>query len=200
LAQGVDDRVVATNTIDFIHKSEVPPHKTVTYGNCVCDYRPLKSKPYCVRLTVGGNKLPSADESGSPAASLLETKLIINSTISDASRGARFLCADLKDHFLASPMKDPEFMRLKYKYFPEDIRKQYKLENFVAADDYMYIRIKKCSLLAYQHLVKQLVPHGYHPCPYTTGVWQHALAKPNYIYASTISALNTFLNNMQIIF
>jgi hypothetical protein len=46
LAQGIDDRVVATDTIDFIHKSEVPSNKTVTYGNYVCDYRPLKSEPY----------------------------------------------------------------------------------------------------------------------------------------------------------
>jgi hypothetical protein len=110
----------------------------------------------------------------------LETKLIINSTISDARRGARFLCADLKDHFLASPTKDLEFMRIKYKYFPEDIRQKYKLWNFVSTDGYIYIRIKKgmyglkqAALLAYQHLVKQLPPHRYHSCPYTTGLWQH---------------------------
>jgi hypothetical protein len=118
LAQGIDGRVVATDTIDLIDKSEVPANKTVTYGVCVCDYRPLKSEPYRVRLTVGGDKLPYDDDFGSPAASLLETKLIINSTISDARRGARFLSADLKDHFLASLMRDPEYMKIKYKYFP----------------------------------------------------------------------------------
>jgi hypothetical protein len=180
LAQGIDDRVVATDTIDFIHKSAVPAHKIVTYGNCVCDYRPLKSEPYRVRLTVGGDKLPYDDDSGSPAASLLETKLIINSTISDSRRGARFLSADLKDHFLASPMKQPEYMKIKYKYFPADIRKKYELWKFVTADGYIYIRIKKgmyglkqAALLAYQHLVKQLAPYGYRPCPYTTGLWKH---------------------------
>jgi hypothetical protein len=180
LAQGIHGRVVATDTIDFIQRSEVPTGKKVTYGNCICDYRPLKSEPYRVRLTVGGDKLPYDDDAGSPAASLLETKLLLNSTISDADRGARFLCADLKDHFLASPMKNPEFMRLKYKYFPEDIRKQYKLDTFVASDGYIYIRIRKgmyglkqAALLAYRHLVNQLAPHGYHPCPYTTGLWSH---------------------------
>jgi hypothetical protein len=180
LAQGIDDRVVATDTIDFIHKSDVPHTKIVTYGNCICDYRPLKSEPYRVRLTVGGDKLPYDDDSGSPAASLLETKLLINSTISDSRRGARFLSADLKDHFLASPMKHPEYMKIRYKYFPTDIRKKYELWKFVTPDGYIYIRIKKgmyglkqAALLAYQHLVTQLAPYGYHPCPYTTGLWHH---------------------------
>ena len=104
----------STDTIDFIHQHEVPPDKKVTYGNFICDYRPLKTEPYRVRLTVGGDKLPYDDDAGSPAASLLETKLIINITISNADKGARFLCADLKDHFLASPTKNPEFMRIKY--------------------------------------------------------------------------------------
>jgi hypothetical protein len=88
--------------------------------------------------------------------------------------------ADLKDHFLASPMKNPEFMRIKYKYFPEAIRQQYNLDRLVTPEGYIYIRIKKgmyglkqAALLAYQHLVNQLAPHGYHPCPYTTGLWQH---------------------------
>jgi hypothetical protein len=180
LAQGFNDKIVGTDTIDFIHKNEVPSDKKVTYGNFICDYRPLKSEPYRVRLTVGGDKLPYDDDAGSPAASLLETKLILNSTISDADKGARFLTADLKDHFLASPMKDPEFMRIKYKYFPAAIRQQYDLDRFVSSDDYIYIRIKKgmyglkqAALLAYQHLVNQLAPHGYHPCPYTTGLWEH---------------------------
>ena len=55
LAQGVKGWVVASNTINFIHKSKVPSHKKVTYANMVCDHRPLKSKPLQVRLTVGGD-------------------------------------------------------------------------------------------------------------------------------------------------
>jgi hypothetical protein len=180
LAQGYGTGIKGTDTIDFIQRTDVPSNKKVTYGNFICDYRPLKSEPYRVRLTVGGDKLPYSDDAGSPAASLLETKLILNSTISDSDKGARFLCADLKDHFLASPMKDPEYMRIKYKYFPDAIRNQYHLDRFLASDGYIYIKIKKgmyglkqAAILAYQHLVNQLAPHGYHPCPYTTGLWEH---------------------------
>ena len=50
----------------------------------VCDFRPGKDDQYRTRLTIGGDKLDFFGDSASPAASLLETKLIINSTISDA--------------------------------------------------------------------------------------------------------------------
>ena len=180
LAQGFNNTIVGTDTIDFIDRNEVPHDKKVTYGNFICDYRPLKTEKYRVRLTVGGDKLPYPDDAGSPAASLLETKLIINSTISDRHKGARFMCANLKDHFLASPMDKPEFMRIKFKYFPAAIRQQYNLDRLLASDGYIYICIKKgmyglkqAALLAYRHIVNQLAPYGYHPCPYTTGLWDH---------------------------
>jgi hypothetical protein len=102
----------------------VPVDKKVTYGNFICNYRPLKSEKHRVRLTVGGDRLDYNKDAGLPAASLLETKLIVNSTISDAKKNARFMCADLKDFFLATPMEDPEFMRVRSKYFPLEIRER----------------------------------------------------------------------------
>ena len=81
LAQGIGDGVARTDTIDFIRKSEVPANKKVNYVNFICDYRPLKTEPHRVRLKVGGDKLDCTYDAGSPAASLLETKLILNSTI-----------------------------------------------------------------------------------------------------------------------
>ena len=71
----------------------------------------MKTEPHIVSLTVGGDKLDFPYDAGSPADSLLQTKLILNSTISDAKKGARFLSADLKDNFLASPMEENEYTR-----------------------------------------------------------------------------------------
>ena len=65
--------------------------RKVTYGSCACDYRPLKDEKWRVRLVVGVDKLPYELDAGSPAASILETKNITNSVISDAGKGARFL-------------------------------------------------------------------------------------------------------------
>ena len=65
----------------------------------VCNYRPLKEEKFRVCLTIGGDKLPYDDETASPAADLLETKILLNSTISDAHKGARFTGIDIKNCF-----------------------------------------------------------------------------------------------------
>ena len=99
LAQGNDYGVTSTDTIEFIHKSDVPQGRTVTYANFILDYRPLKTEQHRIRLVAGGDKLPYFDDAGAPAASILETKILLNSVISDASVGARFASFDLKDFF-----------------------------------------------------------------------------------------------------
>ena len=38
LAQVVGDHLAGMDTIDFIHKSEVPANKKFTYENFICDY------------------------------------------------------------------------------------------------------------------------------------------------------------------
>ena len=82
----------------------------------VCDIRERKDDKFRTRLTVGGDRLDYWDNAASPAASLLETKLMINSVISDAHRGARFMSLDIKDHFLQSILPEPEYMRIHSKY------------------------------------------------------------------------------------
>ena len=150
-----------------------------TYASFVCDHRPLKTEPWRVRIVVGGDKLTYDEDTGSPAASLLESKLLFNSTISDAKKGARFMSLDLKDFFLATPMHRPEYMKIPYKYFPEDIRKKYNL-HLLVHDGYIYVRIKKgmyglkqAAVLAYQNLITKLAPFGYEPIPHTDSFWRH---------------------------
>lgn len=128
LAQGNDVGVKYTDACDFIHFHEVPKGKQVTYANWVIDYRPLKSEPFRIRLVVGGDKLEYTNDSGSPASTMLETKLLINSVILDAKHGARFMSADLKDFFLKTMMKEPKYMKIPFRLFPKDIIKRYSLE------------------------------------------------------------------------
>ena len=91
----------------------------------VCNYRPQKDDPYRVRIIVGGDKLTYDDDAGSPASNLLEAEIMIYSTILDAAKGAQFMYMDLKYHFLVTPLLNPEYMQVKYRHIPTDIREMY---------------------------------------------------------------------------
>ena len=114
----------STDTGNFIHKYEVPQDRDISYATYVLYYRTLKSEPYRVRITVGGERLSYDNDAGSPAANLLEAKVLLNSTISDAPKGARFMTADINDYFLAIPMAQVEYMEVKYTHIPEDIKQK----------------------------------------------------------------------------
>ena len=99
LAQGNKYGVESTDTIDIILKTDVPVNEKVTYAQCVCDFRPLKPEPHRVRIVVGSNKLDCDIDSGAPTTNLTEFKILANSTISEADKGARFISCDIKDFF-----------------------------------------------------------------------------------------------------
>ena len=107
LAQGNKYGVKATDTIEFIARAQVPNNKKVTYAQFVFDFRLHKTEQHRCCIVTGGDKLDYEEDVSSPATSMLETKILLNSTISDASKGARFISSDL-DFFLASPMAKPE--------------------------------------------------------------------------------------------
>ena len=114
---------------------------------------------------------------------MLETKKLFNSVISDAKNGTRFCSMDLKDMFLHTPMLHPEYMKVPFKYFPEDIRQKYDLYNIVH-DDFIYIKIKKgmyglkqAAVLAYEHLSTYLIKASYSKIIGTLGLWKHHTRK-----------------------
>jgi hypothetical protein len=179
LAKGNKFGVKHTDTMAFIRKTEVPLGKKVTYANFRADYRPLKPEPYRIRCVVGGDKLDCSYDTASPTTDLLETKLLINSTISDARRGARFCSVDLKDFFLSSLMDEPEYMKLHISFIPEDIVEKYNIRELLV-DGFVYIRIQKgmyglkqAAILANKQLQKNLAKDGYFPIPGTSGLWKH---------------------------
>ena len=92
---------------------------------------------------MGGEKLSTDQDTASPAASLTETKILVNSTILDALNGARFMESDLKYFFLATPMDWNEYMKIHIKNIPQDIIDTYNLQNIVTPDKYIYIKTKK---------------------------------------------------------
>lgn len=178
LAQGVGTRMPTGNsTIFFIHPSEIPTHKKITYGRLVVDIRPLKDEKYRVRLTVGGDKLDFFGDASSVAASLATVKLLLNSVIS--TPGSTFSTADIKDFFYGSFLPDPEYMKMQLKMIPSEIITQYNLLEFVK-DGWVYLKIvkgmpglKQAARLANDRLVHHLAPYGYAPVDHTPSLWKH---------------------------
>ena len=102
----------------------------------VSDYCPLKEEQYRVRSTIGGDRLDYVNETVSPAAHLFNTKLLINSTISDAESNARFMTIDIKHCILMSPLPPGErkYMRIQSRYFDKEIQDLYNLHDKIDED------------------------------------------------------------------
>ena len=112
--------------IFFIHPRKIPTHKKFTYGRFVVDIIPLKDEKYCVRITVGGDKLDFCGYASSVAASLATVKHLLNSVVS--TKDANFATADMKDFLYASFLPDPEYTNMKLRIIPQEITDQYQLQ------------------------------------------------------------------------
>ena len=149
--------------------------------NIVCDIRPTKTEKFRVRLTIWEDVLEYLGDSSFPAISLLESKLIINSTISDAT-------IDIKDYFLQSDLPEPEYLYIHSKYFFKDIGDKYIIDGLIATDEFVYCKMKKelyglkqAARLAHDKLVKNLAKYGYEPCNRTQNIWKHKIRPIQFI-------------------
>ena len=70
----------------FKTKDQIPKDRKITYANFICNIRQKKSETHRVRLTEGGDKLKYPGDPSSPAVSLLNVKIHINSIISRAKK------------------------------------------------------------------------------------------------------------------
>ena len=202
LAKGNKYGTVGTNTIGFIRKQDVPIGRDVTYTTFVCTHKPLKVETHRVRITVGGDRLSCPEGTSSPAANMIETKCLINSTISDAKYNARFICADITNYFLATPMPRKEYMRVPLRYFPPDIITLYNLDEIVTRDGFIYIEIhkgmyglKNAAILAYNNLKKNLLPFEYVPFEETVGLWNHKKRRTKFCVCIDDFGIKSFSNN-----
>ena len=167
-----------TDTIFCIHKNQVPAGSKATYTNAVCGYRPLEDDPYRVQITVGGDILIYPGNPNTPAASLLDSKIILNSKI--PTPGAQFSCADIKDYFLNNPMARYGYMKIPLRWFPQEIIDQYKIMYLVDKDGFAYVNIRKgmkglkqAACIYFYCLVKLMKPRGYHPLHSNPVIWCH---------------------------
>ena len=141
MAQGVGNRIKGTNTVLFIHYSGVQASKRFTYGRIVVSISPNKTKRHQVYITVGGDKLSYEGPIATQCASMITTKILLNSVIFIIL--AMIMCTDIHAFCYNTPMIDFEYMKLSLIMFPTDIIQQYNLKDLVASDGYVYMEIKK---------------------------------------------------------
>ena len=130
-----------TNTVEFMSHEEIaniPKDRTVTYARIVIDYRAQKDDPNRVRITVGGNLIDYPFELTTRTADLTTSKIMWNSVIS--TKDARYICADIKNFYLCTPLDRPEYMRMPAKYFPDEFIQLYNLTDKIK-NRYIYMRI-----------------------------------------------------------
>jgi hypothetical protein len=87
---------------------------------------------------------------------------------------------DIKDFYLCTPIKHPEYMRLKKTDIPEEIMREYQLQELVTVDGYVYCKITKgmyglpqSGIIAQELLAERLVEYGYHQSKIIPGLWMH---------------------------
>ena len=87
-------------------------------------------------------------------------------------------------------------MRIPLKYFTQEIRDEYGIME-IASDGHIHIKMRKgmyglqeVGILAFNNVVENIVPHGYHPVKYIAGLWKHKTRKLYLYFVLTISESN----------
>ena len=77
-------------------------------------------------------------------------------------------------------MKGFEYIKIPFRWIPEEIRIQNNLYSLVEPDGYVYCEVRKgmyglkqAACLAFDNLVKLLAPPGYFPSRSSPGLWKH---------------------------
>ena len=136
-----------------------------------------------VRGTFGGNVYKYTGPVSANTAAYSAVKLIFNSILSDRyiknDPNIKFVGIDLVDHYLATPLENPAFMKIPIKDVPEEIVIEFDLLRYVY-NGYIYFRVMKAIYghpaaghLANKLLVSTLKSGGYYEDPYTPCLFHH---------------------------
>ena len=127
---------------------------------------------------MGGNFINYSDDVGTPTANLLLIKILLNSIIS--TPGARFANADISNFYLMTPLKHPEYAKVKLSDIPEEVIEQYKLREKVTSDGFVYMMVvwgmyglPQAGSLGHDLLQERLNKEGYFQSKTVSGLWSH---------------------------
>ena len=182
-----EERIKGTGTLFFVAKSQIPEDRKATYANFICTIRPQKKETHRVRMTAGGDQLDYPGDASSPTVAITDAKVHVNSTISDARRGARYVCMDVQNFYLGTPMSYYQYIRVRRHQIPQEIWDDPRYTIIEDKDGWIYLEIrrgmyglKEAGIIAFKQLVNKLEPSGYHPMQHTPGLWRHKTRKTTF--------------------
>ena len=174
LVQGVGNWVSGSNTIFFIPKSQVPQDRTVAYVIIVCGIKPHKAKTHRTILNVAGNITYWPGEVPTPTAYITTAKTLINNTISTPD--TRFVCADIANFYLNTPIYHYKYIQLTFDIIPQDIIYEYNLTD-ISHNGKVYIHIingmyglPQSGIIAHDRFKNHPEKHGYQPVKLAPGI------------------------------
>jgi hypothetical protein len=179
LAQGYGKKhnIPGTNTMHFIHVTDIPKGRKATYLKIVAADKPDKAVNKRVRWTCGGDKVTYLGNVSTKTAGLPTAKILFNSILSTPD--AKHMTIDNKNFYLNTPMKSFEYMRIPVAHIPSNIMSLYALHNkFHNGAAYVEIRkgmygLPQAGHIANDRLVLHLNKHGYHQAKHTHGLFNH---------------------------
>jgi hypothetical protein len=126
---------------------------------------------------VGGNLIDFPGDVSTTTADPTTEKLVVNHTLSTTN--AKYMCGDIKNSYMGTPLERYEYMRLPLAILPQEIIEAYNL-NDIAHNGNIYVEIHRgmyglpqAGIIVNQLLTKRLQPHGYYQCRHIPGLWRH---------------------------
>eukprot|EP00956_Cyclotella_meneghiniana_P020906 scaffold37523_cov49-Cyclotella_meneghiniana.AAC.1 len=127
---------------------------------------------------MGGNLINYPEDVGTPTANMLLVKIFLNSVIS--TKGARFANADIANFYLMTPLKRPEYAKIRLSDIPDEIIVEYNLKEKATSDGWVYIKVirgmyglPQAGSLGHDLLEQRLNAEGYFQSKIVPGLWKH---------------------------
>ena len=92
-------------------------------------------------MTAGEDRLDCPYEVSSPAVSMTNSKLHINSTISNTHKGACYLGKDITNSYLGTGMPYHQYMCIHLSKIPQEIKNEY--EYVISANGLVYLQWRR---------------------------------------------------------
>jgi hypothetical protein len=92
-------------------------------------------------MTVGGNLIAYPGDKSTRTAKLETTKILLKSVISTLD--ARFSTMDITNFYLNTPLDRPKYLRIPINLIPEEIMREYQIQNEPTTEKPWLARIDK---------------------------------------------------------